>query len=191
MASPSFNQIILIGRLAKNPENVHTTNNTPMARYTLAVNRRGNNNEADFILCNVFGSLVASTMQYLHKGSLVMVKGSLRIETYEKDGKRTTIACVSIQEQQFLSGASSQTNNANQYGNNNTSYNNYPQNNQYNNNTAYGNQYNGASQRNNNPTPAQNSEPQQPTYGNQPYQQDDNQPIDENFLNDFTGYNFY
>lgn len=48
-----------------------------------------------------------------------------------------------------------------------------------------------ASQRNNNPTPAQNSEPQQPTYGNQPYQQDDNQPIDENFLNDFTGYNFY
>ena len=65
------------------------------------------------------------------------------------------------------------------------------QNNQYNNNTAYGNQYNGASQRNNNPTPAQNSEPQQPTYGNQPYQQDDNQPIDENFLNDFTGYNFY
>lgn len=120
-----------------------------------------------------------------------MVKGSLRIETYEKDGKRATIASVSIQEQQFLSGASSQTNNANQYGNNNTSYNNYPQNNQYNNNTAYGNQYNGASQRNNNPTPAQNSEPQQPTYGNQPYQQDDNQPIDENFLNDFTGYNFY
>ena len=82
-----MNKVILIGRLVRDPELRYTQAEEPMAiaRYTLAVERRGkrsqdgNESNADFISCVAFGRLGEFAEKYLQKGLRVAVTG--RIQT--------------------------------------------------------------------------------------------------------------
>lgn len=77
-----MNQIQLIGRLARTPEMRYTTNNKPVANFTIAVNRVGQD-EADFINCVVWNNQAENLCKYQEKGSLIGLVGTLRVDQYQ------------------------------------------------------------------------------------------------------------
>lgn len=77
-----MNQIQLIGRLARTPEMRYTTNNKPVANFTIAVNRIGQDS-ADFINCVVWNNPAENLCKYQDKGSQIAIVGSLRVEQYQ------------------------------------------------------------------------------------------------------------
>ena len=68
-----MNKVILMGRLTRDPEVRYSQGEqaTAVARYTMAVDRRGRNqeNSADFIQCVAFGKAAEFAERYLHKGT--------------------------------------------------------------------------------------------------------------------------
>lgn len=74
-----MNKIILIGRLTRDPEMRYSaSNDTAIARYTLAVNRpfkREGEPEADFLPCVAFNKTAEFAEKYLTKGMRVCVEG--------------------------------------------------------------------------------------------------------------------
>lgn len=77
-----MNQISLTGRLARNPELRYATSNKPIASFTIAVNRIGQEN-ADFINCVVWNTQAENLCKYQEKGSLIGIIGSLRVDQYQ------------------------------------------------------------------------------------------------------------
>lgn len=88
-----LNRIQLIGRLIRDPELRYVSNGSPLAQFTLAVDRDFRNaagdREADFINCVAWRKLAELVGQYCTKGRLVAVEGRLQTHTYEaQDGSR-------------------------------------------------------------------------------------------------------
>ncbi|MCD6252801.1 MAG: single-stranded DNA-binding protein [Thermotogae bacterium] len=89
VAGISYNRIILVGRLTRDPEVRYTTTGTQVSTFTLAVDRvRGGSSsngeaETDFIPVVTFGRLAEFVASYLAKGRLVLVEGSLRIRRWQ------------------------------------------------------------------------------------------------------------
>ena len=99
-----LNRVILIGRLTRDPELRYTTNGTAVAQFTLAVNRRFNKDETDFIDIVAWRGLAENCANYLSKGSLAAVEGRLQISNYEnKDGQKRKTAEVVADDVRFLS----------------------------------------------------------------------------------------
>ena len=102
-----LNKVILIGRLVRDPELRYTQSGTAVATFTLAVDRgfKNANGEkvTDFIDITVWKQQAENCANYLSKGKMVAVEGSLQIRTYEKDGQKRKIAEVVANNVQFLS----------------------------------------------------------------------------------------
>ena len=90
-----MNKVILMGRLTRDPEVRSSQGETPLAiaRYTLAVDRRGTRNNggddqsADFIGCVAFGRAGEFAERYLRKGTKIAVTGRIQTGSYtNKDG---------------------------------------------------------------------------------------------------------
>lgn len=100
-----MNKWIGIGRLTKDPEVRHTTTQNgedfAIARYTLAIDRRGKDAGADFIPCVAFGKSGDFAEKYLSKGTKMAVVGRIQTGSYEKDGKKVYTTEVVIEEQEF------------------------------------------------------------------------------------------
>ena len=103
-----MNKVILMGRLTRDPEIRYTTgdNQTAVARYTLAVDRRykrqGDNQIADFINCVVFGRGAEFAENYLHQGTKIVAVGRIQTGSYtNKDGQRVYTTDVVVEEQEF------------------------------------------------------------------------------------------
>ena len=99
-----LNRIVLIGRLTKDPELRYTAGQgVAVAGFTLAVNRRFQKEEADFVPIVVWRQQAENCAKYLGKGSQVAIEGRLQIRSYEdREGKRRTIAEVVADSVQFL-----------------------------------------------------------------------------------------
>lgn len=102
-----MNEIILIGRLTRDPELRYLPNTgTPVATFTLAVNRdykdKEGNVQADFIPVEVMGKVADFVMNYITKGRLVAIRGSIRIDRYTKDDENRTFTKVSAKSVQAL-----------------------------------------------------------------------------------------
>ncbi len=96
-----LNRVILIGRLTSNPELKYTGSNKPYTRICVAVNRFSEG--TDFINVTVWNKQAENVCEYLGKGSLVMVEGSLSVNNYEdSEGNRRTSTEVMAQNVQFL-----------------------------------------------------------------------------------------
>ena len=83
-----MNNIILTGRLTKNVEVRHIpTTGTLVASFTLAVQRdylkKDGTRDVDFIPVEVMGKVAEFCVNYLSKGRLVAVQGSLRVDRYQ------------------------------------------------------------------------------------------------------------
>lgn len=89
-----------------NPEVRYTQGEQVMAvaRYTLAVDRRGKNqeNSADFIQCVAFGKAGEFAERYLHKGTKIVVTGRIQTGSYtNKEGQRVYTTDVVAEDQEF------------------------------------------------------------------------------------------
>lgn len=108
-----MNKVILIGRLVRDPELRYTQAEEPMAiaRYTLAVERRGkrsqdgNESNADFISCVAFGRLGEFAEKYLQKGLRVAVTGRIQTGSYtNQEGQKVHTTDIIVEEQEFADG---------------------------------------------------------------------------------------
>ena len=98
-----MNKGILVGRLTKDPELKHTSNNVAVCNFTLAVNRsykRDGEPDADFINCVVWKAQAENLVKYIKKGGLIGVDGRIEIGSYEhKQGHEVptfTIICSNV-----------------------------------------------------------------------------------------------
>ena len=101
-----MNKFIGIGRLTRDPEIRYTTgeNQTAVARYTLAVDRRfkrEGEQSADFISCVAFGKQGEFAEKYLHKGMKIAVAGRLQTGSYEKDGRKVYTTDIVVENHEF------------------------------------------------------------------------------------------
>lgn len=108
-----INRVVLVGRLTKDPELRHTSNNIPVVSFTVAVNRTYAKNEtdqqADYIQCVAWRRQAETINQYLSKGSLVGVEGKIQTRTYDDpNGQRKYITEVLADSVQFLEPKSAQ-----------------------------------------------------------------------------------
>lgn len=93
MAGISYNKIILVGRLTKDPELKYTPSGKQVAKFGLAVDRSySKSDETDFFNIAVWDKLAEICGQYLKKGRLVLIEGEMQIRNYDaQDGQRKTI----------------------------------------------------------------------------------------------------
>ena len=101
-----MNIVSLIGRLTADPEIRYTSDNMPVARYRLAVDRPRANadgqREADFISCVAFGKSADFARNYLRKGLKIGVVGSIRTGSYTKqDGTKAYTTDVIVNGHTF------------------------------------------------------------------------------------------
>lgn len=102
-----FNRVILIGRLARDPELRVLPSGVPVASFTLAVDRPFTNQqgerEADFIDVVAWRKLAETVSTHLARGRLVAVEGRLQVRTYEaRDGQRRKAVEVVADTVRFL-----------------------------------------------------------------------------------------
>ena len=99
-----MNKVILMGRLTRDPEvrYAQNDNNTCVARYTLAVDRKGKDAGADFIPCVAFGRAGEFAEKYFRKGTKIAIVGRITTGSYtNKDGQKVYTTEVTIEEQEF------------------------------------------------------------------------------------------
>jgi single-strand DNA-binding protein len=107
----SFNQVILMGNLTRDPEVRQTPNGQSVCSFSLALNRsyKGSNGEwqeaTDFINCIAWGPLGERVAQYLTKGRPCLVNGRLQSSSWEQDGQKRSKIEVVAQDVTFLGGA--------------------------------------------------------------------------------------
>ena len=84
-----MNDIKILGRMTANPEVKRSASNRDYCWFTVAVPRRNNREEADFIRCVAFDKLAAAINQHCSKGRQVLCNGRLQVSTStDEDTKR-------------------------------------------------------------------------------------------------------
>ena len=106
-----MNRVILMGRLTRNPDIRYSQSgdNMAIARFTLAVDRRGRKSEngsdqqtADFISCVCFGKTAEFADKYLRQGTKIAVTGRIQTGSYtNRDGQKVYTTDVVIEECEF------------------------------------------------------------------------------------------
>lgn len=127
-----INNVVLVGRLTKEPELRYTPSGIPMTRFTVAVNRTFSNQqgerEADFIQCIAWRKQAENLANYMKKGNMIGVEGRIQTGSFEgQDGKRVYTTDVVADGIQFLEPRS----NGSQTSNPTPNYQPQPQNEQY------------------------------------------------------------
>lgn len=98
-----LNRVILIGRLTRDPELKYTPNGTAVCTFSLAINRKFNKEETDFIDIVVWRGLAETCASYLGKGRLAAVEGRLQVRTYEnQEGQKRKVTEVIADDVRFL-----------------------------------------------------------------------------------------
>lgn len=102
-----LNQLVVIGRLVKDPELRKTENGKNVTNITLAVPRSYKNPngeyDTDFIDCVLWSTVAESTTEYCKKGDLLGIKGRIQTRTYEKDEEKKYVTEVVAEKVTFLS----------------------------------------------------------------------------------------
>ena len=102
----SINQVILMGRLTRDPEQRSTSTGKTIASFSIAVDRGGQEDAADFFNVTAWEKLGELVMQYLAKGRRVLVQGRLRQDTWDdkETGKKQSRIEVVATDVTFLDG---------------------------------------------------------------------------------------
>ncbi len=112
-----MNKVFLIGRLTRDPELRYTGNNTPVATFSLAVNRNFSNQqgerEAYFINIVVWRKQAENVKNYLTQGSQVAIDGRIQTRSYDdNNGQKRYVTEVVADNVEFL-GSKNSSNNSN------------------------------------------------------------------------------
>ena len=105
-----MNNVVLIGRLTKDPELAYGGQNSDIAvcRFTLAVDRPTQDKAADFIRIVVFRKQAETAHQYLAKGRQCAVEGRIQTGSYtNKDGQKVYTTDVIVEQVEFAESKAS------------------------------------------------------------------------------------
>ena len=104
----SINQVILMGRLTRDPEVRTTTTGKTITSFSLAVDRGGQDDQADFFEVTAWEKLGELVSQYLSKGRRCLVQGRLRQDSWDdkETGKKRSKVEVVATDVTFLDGPS-------------------------------------------------------------------------------------
>ena len=102
-----MNKVILIGRLARDPEMRTTSSGISMTRFTLAVSRPFNTQDGqqqtDFISCLTWRRQAENVAKYCTKGSQVAVEGRIQTRNYDdQNGQRRYVTEVVVENIDFV-----------------------------------------------------------------------------------------
>ena len=106
----SFNQVILMGNLTRDPELKAIPSGQSVVSFSLALNRSykdqsGEWKEAtDFVDITAWGPLAERVAQYCQKGKQVLVNGRIQSRSWEQDGQKRSKVEVLAQDVTFLGG---------------------------------------------------------------------------------------
>ena len=102
----SINQVILMGRLTRDPEVRTTTTGKTITSFSLAVDRGGQDDQADFFEVTAWEKLGELVSQYLSKGRRCLVQGRLRQDSWDdkETGKKRSKVEVVATDVTFLDG---------------------------------------------------------------------------------------
>jgi len=106
----SFNKVILVGNLTRDPELRYTPKGMAIAKIGLAVNRVWRNEagetkeEVTFVDVDVFGRTAENVGQYMRKGRPILVEGRLRLDQWDdkQTGQKRSRLGVVAETVQFL-----------------------------------------------------------------------------------------
>lgn len=104
----SINQVILMGRLTRDPEQRTTTTGKLIVSFSIAVDRAGQDDGADFFDVTAWEKLGELVVKYLAKGRRVLVQGRLRQDSWDdkESGKKRSKVEVVATDVTFLDGPS-------------------------------------------------------------------------------------
>jgi len=103
-----MNYVVIMGRLTADPELRQTADGIPYCNVTVAVerdHRKDAENKVDFIPVTSWRNTAEFICRNFVKGQMIAVHGSLRINTYEKDGEKRYITSVNADKLFFAGGA--------------------------------------------------------------------------------------
>ena len=105
----SFNKVILMGNLTRDPEVRYTPSGTAVTDIGLAVNRywfdkqaNERREETTFVDVTLWGRQAEVAGEYVSKGSPLLIEGRLKLDTWEKDGKKNSKLRVVCDRMQLL-----------------------------------------------------------------------------------------
>lgn len=98
-----MNRCFIIGNLTRDPETRVTQSGSSVCSFTVAVNRRGQDDKADFFRVSAWNKTGETCQKYLAKGRKVAVTGPVSVSTYTgQDGKAYANLEVMAQDVEFL-----------------------------------------------------------------------------------------
>jgi single-strand DNA-binding protein len=109
----SYNRVILVGNLTRDPEIKYIPSGTPVCEVGLALNERYKNTSGEwvedvtFVEVTLWARTAEVASEYLSKGSPVLIEGRLKLDTWEnKEGQKQSKLRVVCQRMQMLGGPS-------------------------------------------------------------------------------------
>jgi single-strand DNA-binding protein len=108
----SFNKVILLGNVTRDPELRYISNGTAVTDIGLAVNDRRKTasgewvEETTFVDVTLWGRTAEVAGEYVTKGSPLLIEGRLKLDTWEKDGKKNSKLRVVCDRMQLLGSRS-------------------------------------------------------------------------------------
>src|SRR5690606_9783050 len=108
----SFNRVVLLGNLTRDPQLRYLPSQTPVVEFGLAMNRRYSvggeqREEVTFVDCAAFGKQAAVINQYCQKGKSILIEGRRKYDQWEDKqggGKRSKLSVV-VENFQFVGGS--------------------------------------------------------------------------------------
>ncbi|MGY3704464.1 single-stranded DNA-binding protein [Vagococcus martis] len=133
-----INNVVLVGRLTRDPDLRYTSNGSAVATFNLAVNRNFTNQsgerEADFVNCVIWRKPAETLANYAKKGTLLGVVGRIQTRNYEnQQGQRvyvTEVVCENFQLLESKNASSQRQQQSGGFDNNAGGFNDFSQNNQ-------------------------------------------------------------
>ena len=111
----SYNRVVLVGNLTRDPEYKQLTSGQGVCRLGLAVNRQFKNRQSGdmvqevcFVDIDVWGPQAESCRQYLQKGRQVLIEGRLKFDTWEDTNGQTRSKHIIVAERVVFLGQGQQ-----------------------------------------------------------------------------------
>ena len=107
----SYNKVIFMGNLTRDPQLSYLPSQTPVVEFSLAMNhkyKKQDGSQAEdicFVECQMFGKRAEVINKYLKKGDPLFVEGRLKFDTWQaQDGSKRSKHRVFVENFQFMGG---------------------------------------------------------------------------------------
>lgn len=98
----SFNKVILMGNLTRDPELKQTPQGVSVCRFSIAVGRKLQKDMTDFFDIVAWRQLGEFVTRYFKKGMPILVLGNLQNRSYDKNGQKVNVTEIVADELSFV-----------------------------------------------------------------------------------------